>query len=165
MKNGMGSHQSSNMISDIWLTPPWIIDRLKPFDLDPCSAIKMPWEIAANKFTINDDGLSKEWFGFVWMNPPYGRDARRWLKKMADHNNGIALIFARTETEMFVESVWGRASSMLFIHGRLHFHHENGEMAKANSGAPSVLIGYGEEADNRLKTSGINGTFVQWGRQ
>ncbi len=37
------------------------------------------------------------------------------MKKMADHNNGIALSFARTETAWFFESVWGRASAILFI--------------------------------------------------
>lgn len=158
--NGMSSHQSAHMITDVWLTPPEILNQLGPFDLDPCSPINRPWNTASQHYTINDDGLSKDWHGFVWMNPPYGREINKWMTKLADHGNGIAIIFARTETEMFINSVWNRASSLLFIHHRLHFHHVSGERAKSNSGAPSVLVGYGDEANNRLKNSSIVGTYI-----
>jgi hypothetical protein len=43
--------------------------------------------------------------------------------------------------------------------------HENGERAKANSGAPSVLVGYGDEADKRLKECGIIGTYLNLKQQ
>ena len=157
----IGSHQSAHMISDVWLTPPAIINALKPFDLDPCSPKHPPWNIADKWFSEEDNGLLQSWFGFVWCNPPYSRQIERWLERMAMHNNGIALIFARTETKAFVRYVWGCASSALFIEGRLHFHYENGERAKANSGAPSVLIGYGKEAENRLKYSEIKGKYIK----
>lgn len=160
MKSGIGSHQSAKMETDEWLTPPRIIEELGPFDLDPCSPIIRPWGTARHHYNVNSDGLSKSWNGFVWMNPPYGKETHKWLEKLASHGNGIALIFARTETDMFVESVWKKASSLLFIHGRLHFHHKDGTRAKANSGAPSVLVGYGSEADKRLKKCGIQGTFI-----
>lgn len=94
------------------------------------------------------------------MNPPYGKNTGIWLEKLADHNNGIALIFARTETKMFFDHVWNRASSLLFIEGRLWFYDESGTRGKSNSGAPSVLIGYGKEADMRLKNSGIRGSYI-----
>ena len=165
MANGMGTHQSAKMESDIWLTPPEILNQLGEFDLDPCTPVVRPWNTAKEHYNLTHDGLSQLWFGFVWMNPPYGRETHKWMNKLADHGNGIALIFARTETEMFVETVWNRASSVLFIHGRLYFHHENGERAKANSGAPSVLVGYGAEADKRLKECGIVGTFLNLKQQ
>jgi hypothetical protein len=142
---GMGGHQSARMMKDEWLTPPNIIKALGEFDLDPCSPISRPWGTAKNHYTILDDGLSKEWFGRVWLNPPYGREASDWLNKLSIHGNGVALIFARTETEMFFEHVWNKADALLFFKGRLYFHHVNGERASANAGAPSVLIAYGTE--------------------
>lgn len=142
---GMGGHQSANMQKDEWLTPPNIIAGLGGFDLDPCSPINRPWDTAKTHYSIHDDGLSKEWNGRVWMNPPYGQEAAKWLDKLSKHGNGIALIFARTETKMFFEHVWNKADALLFFEGRLYFHHVNGDRARANAGAPSVLIAYGNE--------------------
>ena len=136
---GMGSHQSAKMGKDEWLTPPEIIEALGPFDLDPCAPIVRPWPTAAYHLTVEDDGLLWGWNGFVWCNPPYGNQTGIWLEKMAEHNNGIALIFARTETKMFFDYVWERASGVLFIRGRLYFHHVDGSRADANAGAPSAL--------------------------
>lgn len=156
----IGGHQSAAMLKDEWLTPPEIISSLGPFDLDPCSPINRPWGTAAKHFTALDDGLKQEWSGRVWCNPPYGLEASKWLDRCADHGNSIALIFARTETAMFFDHVWSRADALLFIKGRLHFHHVCGTRAKANGGAPSVLIAYGHGNAERLKTCGIAGQFI-----
>lgn len=159
-KNGMGSHQSAAMLKDEWLTPPEIVSSLGSFDLDPCSPVNRPWDTAKKHYTIEDDGLSKEWHGRVWMNPPYGRETDVWMKRISDHGNGIALIFARTETKMFFEHVWAKADSLLFLKGRLHFHHVTGERARANGGAPSVLVAYGKQNVTALQNSGIQGQIV-----
>lgn len=161
----IGGHQSHRMGKDEWLTPPAIIKALGPFDLDPCAPVRRPWPMAAQHYTIEDDGLARPWAGFVWCNPPYGAETGRWLEKLANHDHGIALVFARTETQMFVDQVWSRADAVLFIHGRLHFHHVDGTRAKANSGAPSVLVAYGAEATARLAVSEVAGTFMKgWAR-
>lgn len=159
-RRGIGSHQSIKMINDEWLTPPDIIEDLGPFDLDPCAPVVRPWDTAEKHFTINDNGLLQVWFGFVWCNPPYGALTGVWLDRMALHNNGIALVFARTEIDMFFRSVWNKATSILFIKGRLHFYYVTGERAKANSGAPSVLVAYGKFADYKLKTCAIPGKYI-----
>lgn len=158
--SGMGSHQSAAMLKDEWLTPPHILKALGTFDLDPCAPIKRPWDMAENHYTIEDNGLNQEWFGRVWCNPPYGLEAAQWLERMAQHGNGIALIFARTETDMFFRWVWEKATAILFIKGRLHFHHVSGERAKANSGAPSCLIAYGHNNYLSLIESRIHGKLV-----
>jgi hypothetical protein len=110
---------------------------------------------------INDDGLNHDWFGRVWCNPPYGIEARKWLNKLKMHDDGIALLFARTETTMYFDHVWYDAHSVLFIKGRLHFHYVDGTKAKANSGAPSVLIAYGENNSEILKNCGIAGKYIK----
>lgn len=157
----IGGHHNPVMKSDEWITPPFITNDLGPFDLDPCSPISRPWDIAREHLTILDDGLSRNWFGFVWCNPPYNLKAKMWLDKLSKHKNGIALIFARTETKMFVEFVWEKADALLFIYGRLHFHKPDGTRMKTNSGAPSVLVAYGKEAMNKLKVSRIKGKYIE----
>lgn len=159
--NGMGSHQSAAALKDEWLTPPHILAALGEFDLDPCSPINRPWPTAAEHYTIADNGLAKPWHGRVWCNPPYGLEAAQWLARCADHGRATALVFARTETRMFFDHVWPKASAVLFIEGRLHFHHVDGTRAKANSGAPSMLIAYGERDADQLRDSGIPGKFVR----
>lgn len=149
----LSGHQSPVMGKDEWLTPPEIISALGRFDLDPCSPVDRPWPTADVHYTIQDDGLSKLWTGRVWCNPPFGREAAKWLRRMAQHGNGVALIPARTETAMFFESVWGVAHSVLFLKGRPHFHHVNGERAPFNSGAPICLVAYG--GHQGLPTAGL----------
>lgn len=160
LRKGMGSHQSARMKKDEWLTPPHILEKLGVFDLDPCSPINRPWDTALNHFTIIDDGLKQPWKDRVYCNPPYSSQTEIWLNKLSDHNNGIALIFARTETKMFFKEVWGKASALLFIKGRLFFHHSTGERAKSNAGAPSVLIAYGSNNAQILKSCGIEGKYI-----
>ena len=136
---------------DEWLTPPEITNALAPFDLDPCSPIIRPWATAAQHYTVEDNGLMKPWHGFVWCNPPYGNETRRWIKRLADHGNGIGLIFARTDTQIWQQDIFPLASSILFIAGRLTFYTVEGKKGKDTAGAPSALIGFGDTADERIK--------------
>lgn len=148
--------------SDVWLTPPEILRDLGPFDLDPCAApMPRPWPTAARHLVEADDGLYAAWEGFVWLNPPYGRETWRWLSRLAGHaTGGIALTFARTSTGDFQDQAFKRATGMLFIRGHLHFHHPDGRRARFNAGAPSVLIGYQDDALRRLALSSIAGHLV-----
>jgi hypothetical protein len=159
---GMGGHQSARMDKDEWLTPPPILKALGPFDLDPCAPVDRPWEMAAQHYTVNDNGLLKPWHGRVWLNPPYGPPpiVGPWMRRMAEHNRGTVLIFARTETDLFFEMVWKQATALLFVRGRLYFHHVDGKRAAANAGAPSVLIAYGEDDARILKDCSIAGQYV-----
>lgn len=143
-----------------WLTPPELVIKLGEFDLDPCSPIDAPFLHAKNNFTIIDDGLSKDWFGRVYLNPPYGRGMELWLEKLKFHGNGIALIFARTETKCFFEHIWNNADAILFVKGRIRFYHISGIQA-GTPGAPSVFIAYGKENALALKNSGIIGRYLE----
>ena len=158
--SGMGSHQSTRMNKDEWLTPPGIIRSLGDFDLDPCAPISRPWPTAKRHFTVLDNGLIRRWEGRVWCNPPYGRETGRWLARCAEHGNATALIFARTETSDWVEHVWGRAHAVMFLFGRLWFHHVDGSKAACNAGAPSALVSYDALNTAAMQASGINGRIV-----
>lgn len=163
---GMGSHQSAKMLKDEWLTPPEIIEALggpESFDFDPCAPIKRPWPMAKEHYTIADNGLLKPWRGRGWFNPPYGGPliVGPWMRRIADHGEGTMLIFARTETALFFETVWRRATALLFLEGRLYFHHVDGKRAAANAGAPSVLIAYGDRDAAILRDCSIAGQFIE----
>lgn len=157
---GIGSHTLPNKgITDSWITPKRIIDALGPFDLDPCACTPQPWKCATRCLTIDDDGLNHPWTGRVWLNPPYSQ-AWLWMERLADHGRGTALIFARTEVKGFVEQVWKRADAVMFLHGRLFFHHPDGSRAKGNSGGPSCLVAYGDQDAKRLREARLAGTVV-----
>ncbi len=179
--SGIGGHHSPRAGTVEWLTPPRIITTLGPFDLDPCAPIAQPYPTARETFTILDDGLFMPWRGDVWLNPPYENvEIERWLAKMALHNRGCALIFARTETEAFRRHVWNGATALLFMFGRINFHvgegfsrisYRDGRTVRGktfnagdeydrNAGAPTVLCAYGMKATDRLAECGIEGAFV-----
>ena len=130
--------------SEVWLTPPYIIHALGPFDLDPCAPLNRPWDTATKHYTVEDDGLSKPWEGRVWLNPPYGKQTFVWMDRLSKHRSGIALIFARTETKGFHETIWEKAHSIFFFLGRLAFYRVTGERGNTCN-APSVLVSYSEE--------------------
>lgn len=158
---GMGTHQSAQAKSDIWLTPRHILDALGAFDLDPCSAPDPAlWPTAAEHITLPVDGLSAPWRGRVWLNPPYGQRTWRWLDRLAQHGDGVALVFARTETAGFAAQVWGRADAVLFLTGRLTFHNPDGSVGGGNAGAPSCLIAYGAANARVLERCGLPGVLV-----
>lgn len=160
----IGSHQSAKAASVEWFTPPFIIEALggaDSFDLDPATNAAAPFKTGNATYTRADNGLWRPWFGRVWLNPPYtNADLHAFMARMADHGRGTALIFARTETQAFFETVWRRASGVLFLEGRLHFHHLDGRVAKANAGAPSVLCAYGMQDLDVLAAAKIGGKFI-----
>lgn len=151
-----------------WLTPPTLLRALGEFDLDPCAPVKRPWDMAREHYTVEDDGLLREWGSAkrVWLNPPYGNKTDRWLRLMARHGNGLALVFARTETRMFFESVWNAADALYFVKGRISFFNGDGTLGAYSGGAPSVVIAYGAanakvlESD-ALRRAGYDGKFVK----
>lgn len=143
--------------TDEWLTPPEIIHALGVFDLDPCAPKNRPWDIAKHHY--DEFGLESIWHGRVWCNPPYGNETGLWLRRLAEHGNGIALIFARTETDTFFRYVWNAADALLFIKGRVSFYKVDGTLA-SNSGAPSVLIAYGQNNVEALRACKLKGKFI-----
>ena len=171
----LGSHQTTVGKSQVHITPKWIIDALGPFDLDPCAADPRPWDCAKQNITEAGwvafpsaewcepiRGLDFEWPRdlLVWLNPPFDRyEVDKWIAKLALHGNGIALLHARTETEWF-RPCWEYAAAILFMDRRISFCRPDGSEQPANSGAPPVLVAFGEAAYRRLMDSRIAGMMV-----
>jgi hypothetical protein len=136
--------------TNVWLTPRYILDALGRFDLDPAACSE--WLTANNHYFQN--GLEQEWFGRIWLNPPYGKETGIWLKKLELHGNGIALVFARTDTKWFQELNY---DAINFLKGRISFLDSNGNKS-TNAGTPSILIAFGKENVEWL--SKIEGTIL-----
>lgn len=141
-----------------WYTPPLIFEALGiEFDLDPCSPgpLVVPWIPARSHYTKAEDGLTQPWHGRVWVNPPYGAGIDRWLQRFCAHRNGIALIFARTDTQWF-HTYASRADAVCFTRGRIPF--VSPATPTNNCGGPgcgSVLLAHGNQCVEALRRSGL----------
>jgi hypothetical protein len=91
------------------------------------------------------------------LNPPFDRyKVARWIGRLAEHGRGTALLHARTETEWF-RICWEKATAILFMAKRLTFVKPDGSPSTtksgevANSGAPPVLVAFGDYDAMRLR--------------
>lgn len=155
----MKNFNTNTKNNDEWLTPPFITNCLGTFDLDPCQPIQPPFFHASFGFNKEHDGLNKKWFGRVWLNPPYGRETFKWLKKLSEHKSGIALIFARTETIGFHTEIFNKAHSIFFFKGRLKFYTVDGNEGNS-ANAPSCLVSYSEEDTTSIKNAIIKNKLI-----
>lgn len=153
-------HAPNEGATDEWWTPPHVFEALGlEFDLDPCapSLPDAPW-LPGNRYTRHADGLSLPWAGRVWLNPPYGREAGRWVRKLAEHGHGVALVFSRTDVRWWHAAV-PSADAVCFIRGRLTFIAGAGQSAPGNSGGPSALLAYGKDCAEALARSQLGVTY------
>ena len=147
--------------SDEWYTPKWVIEELGPFDLDPCAPMSPPYEIAPLSYNKQQDGLKQEWpdTALVFMNPPYSRPLLRpFVEKLAEHNNGIALLKNQVDNLLFQEVIFPKAKSMIFMRHRIKFLQPDGTTGSPFFG--SVLVAFGFEADTRVRQSSIQGKYL-----
>ena len=134
----MNVHFSSK--TDNWATPQDFFDELDEefqFTLDPCAS---PDNAKCEKyFTKEENGLIQSWAGeTVFMNPPYGRAIKDWVKKAYDESKQgatvVCLLPARTDTRWFHDYIYEKAE-IRFIKGRLKFGG-----AKNSAPFPSMVV-------------------------
>ena len=139
--------------NDALQTPEWVIDELGHIDLDPC----------AGEFTDianinwwdgrNEDGLIRQWYGFVFCNPPFSQK-EVWAEKMMDHGSGILLLPERGSAPWF--GVIAANCDAYFVMGKkINFV---GGSSSNNVG--SVLFLFGDEAVNRIRKSNLPGHLI-----
>ena len=133
--------------SDEWATPQWLFDSMNQkygFTLDPSAT---PENAKCSKFyTMEDDGLSKNWAGErVFINPPYSK-CYDWVKKahkeaQQENTKVVMLLPARTDTKWFHEFCMDKkvTSEIVFVKGRLKF----GDQTNA-APFPSMIIVFGD---------------------
>lgn len=147
--------------SDEWYTPKEVIDSLGQFDLDPCAPIVPLWRTATVMYNKNDDGLVQEWSGRVWLNPPYSRPLiELFVRKLATHGNGIALLFNRCDSKLFQDVVFEEAKAIKFLKNRIRFYRPDGRQGNS-PGCGSVLVAFGNENARLLQSCNLPGKYVQ----
>lgn len=132
--------KSSN--TDEWETPQHLFNYLDlefNFEIDVCAnEHNHKCKIYYDK---DIDGLSQDWgTRRCWMNPPYGREICKWVKKAADTAMGggvvVALLPVRTDTQWWHHVM--KATELRFIRGRVKFGN-----AKVGAPFPSVIAIWG----------------------
>lgn len=110
--------------TDLWATPQEFFDKYDKifnFTLDPCATSENAK--CAAYFTKEDNGLEQQWKGTVWMNPPYGREIIKWMKKAYESSiqgaTVVCLVPARTDTKWWHD--YAMKGEIEFIRGRLKF--------------------------------------------
>ena len=121
------------------------------FTLDACASDTN--HLCDKYYTVNNSCLDKDWTGnTVWMNPPYGNEISKFIKKAydewKDHNvETVMLLPARTDTKWFHDYIYRkRGVKIEFIKGRLHFC-TNGVPDKNGAPFPSMIVVYKKRED------------------
>ncbi len=130
--------------SDEWETPQELFDQLNEefhFDLDPCATPQNAK--CAQFFTKKENGLKQDWFGTVFMNPPYGREIKQWVQKAYEEAGKrctvVCLLPARTDTSWFHD--YCLKGEIRFLRGRLKFGN-----AKNSAPFPSMIVIFRKKA-------------------
>lgn len=155
----MAAHESTAR-SDEWYTPAWIFEALSvKFDLDPCAAPdgKAPASRWVRHEIFGSGGLEFDWYGTVWLNPPFGRrnGIKSWLDKLVAHGNGIAIVPNRTGADWWQDAVVA-ADAVLFVRKKIRFLRPDGSEG-GSPGYGNVLMAYGSDMARALLDSKIPG--------
>lgn len=130
-----------------WRTPRKFLDAarrvLGAIDLDPASSAEANETVQASIFyTEDDDGLKQPWKGRVWLNPPYGGQARGFIERLireyevGNVSAGLALINSHpTETKWFQELF---RYSVCFIRGRIDFGGPSREVSTSSTHGSAI---------------------------
>lgn len=143
-----GNRSDGYRPNDEFYTPAWIFERLGlTFDLDVAAPEGgVDWIPKRGYFTKEIDGLSQQWHGRVWMNPPFSQ-SKPWVKKFIDHGNGIALLPA-SKARWFTE-LWQVMSGMVWLPYDLKFIYQH----QTTNGIfmPTGLFAMGEDNKQALE--------------
>lgn len=134
------SHWEAAGQSDDWYTPRYIFDALGcSFNLDVAAPENGRTHVPCAEWLWHE-GLEHPWWGFVWMNPPFGgrNGLVPWLEKFFFHGNGIALVPDRTSASWFQQYA-RRASSILFLSPKVKFERPDGTLGASPSTGTALL--------------------------
>ena len=133
----------SKAMKERWSTPQDFFDKLDRefgFELEVCAE---DWNHKCERFfTPEQNGLFQDWTGTAWMNPPYGREIKHWIRKAYTSSLAgatvVCLIPARTETEWFQD--YCLKGEIRFVRGRLHFTNPEGKTGRPRFGSAVVIF-------------------------
>jgi len=142
-----------------WYTPPHVFEALgERFDLDVAHP-RASKPVTPCDGYYSHNSLNLDWFGFVWMNPPFGgrNGLKPWLDKFFAHSNGIALTPDRTSAPWFRDA-WAGADLVLFT-PKLKFLRPDGSAGKSPS-CGTALFAAGPRAEWALRRAAAHGLGI-----
>ena len=147
------THVNESITTNDYYTPKWLFDAMGlEFDIDVCAPVQgIPWIPAKRWFSQADDGLAQNWYGLVWMNPPYS-NVTPWVRKFMAHGNGMALVpIARSKWLM---EMWNLPNAVMMpTYTDLKFETPQGD-AKTIS-YQTLLIAMGDTATDALHSMNL----------
>jgi phage N-6-adenine-methyltransferase len=144
-------HVAQNGGNNEWYTPESYIKAatavMGEIDLDPASALPANKVVGAKVFyTAEDDGLTKNWSGKIWLNPPYSSelissfcDKLRVHFESGDVTESIVLVNNATETLWFNKLI-SIASAIMFPSTRVRFWSPDGRLSQPLQGRVCELL-------------------------
>ena len=135
-----------------WFTPaPYLTmarEVLGEIDLDPATHEIAQQSVKASKFyTEEDNSLTKEWHGRIWLNPPYAQpEIGHFADKMVEESSSGRVEQAIMLTHNYTDTAWFQklaraASSICFTRGRIRFISPTGEIAAPTQGQAFFYFG------------------------
>lgn len=146
--------------SDEWWTPAYILEALgERFDLDVAAPNHGPLHVPCSRW-YSTAALEQDWYGFVWMNPPFGKrnGLEPWLAKFFEHDHGIALTPDRTSAPWF-QKYARQAKALLFL-PKVRFIRPDGSEGKS-PGCGTVLMAAGSRANRALINAASLGLYAK----
>lgn len=140
--------------NDCLKTPEWVFKELGVIDLDPCAGIDTNIGLENWSIQRGENGLEKEWFGFVYCNPPFSQK-ELWAEKMINHGDGILILPERGSAPWFgplaekAGAYWVMGKKINFVGG------------PSSNNLGSALFLFGDEAKRRLIESTLPGHYVE----
>ena len=135
-----------------WYTPRWLTemarDAMGKIDLDPASCPEANLRIEATYIHCEeDDGLSTNWFGNVWLNPPFGRKTGLWVDKLCrEYRHGdveqACLLVNAVPDRLWFRGLWGQP--ICFLYKRVRFWQPGGK--KNQPTHPNVIVYFGSNS-------------------
>jgi phage N-6-adenine-methyltransferase len=160
------AHVSYNSGENEWYTPLKFIKSARlvmgSITLDPASSNEANEIVKAETiYTKEDDGLTKSWFGNVWLNPPYSQPlishfSNKLIDELSNINQACVLTNNATETEWY-QRMLERCDAVCFIKGRIKFLDLDGDATGAPLQGQSIMY-FGEsinEFDTEFSKYGI----------
>lgn len=155
----------NNSHNSEWFTPSCYIESARiamgNIDLDPASCETANKTVRADVFySSEDDGLSQEWSGNVWLNPPYDQ-IQKFAEKLIGSDEvkqAVVLTNNATETRWF-QSLLEKASALVFHLGRLRFTKPDGTASAPMQG--QVFFYFGSNADGFVEEFGKYGFAIK----
>ena len=164
IKKNSKPHVTNNSGDDEWYTPAEYIESAREvmgtIDLDPASNDFANQTVKASEYyTAETNGLEREWYGNVWLNPPYSTSLiKQFADKVAesDFKQAVVLVNNATETVWF-RRLLEKATAIIFPTGRIRFEKTDGAKNVPLQG--QAFIYYGEQPEKFLAVFGKYG----WG--